>query len=199
MIDSDGLTNLLTDVSNCEKCKFWEFREKVVFAEGRSNAKVMLIGLSPGREENLTGKLFVGPSGDFLNKLLSIAKLNRETLYITNVIKCHAPTDLISQTEIDICSLYLDRQIKIVKPMVIISLGSIPTKYIFAKYNLPKKKISEIHGQVFEVTTTADLFDVKSTSENIKIITMFHPAAALRTYSLLEVVKNDWKNLSEKL
>ena len=198
-MNSDGLANILTDVSNCRKCKFWKFREKVVFAEGRSDAKVMLIGLSPGREENLTGKLFVGPSGDFLNKLLSIAKLNRETLYITNVIKCYAPTDLISQAEIDICSLYLDRQIKLVKPKVIISLGSIPTKYIFTKYSLPKKKISEIHGQVFEVTTMADLFDINSASENIKIITMFHPAAALRTYSLLEVVKNDWKNLSEKL
>jgi DNA polymerase len=151
----------------------------------------MLIGLSPGREENSSGKLFIGPSGDFLNELLRLAKLNRELLYITNIIKCHAPTYSIGQKEIDACAVYLDRQIEIVKPETIIPLGSIATQYTLEKYSIPRKRISEINGQLFCVTS-GDLFNP---GRDIKIIPMFHPAAALRTPGLSELVKKDWQNL----
>jgi len=191
MIGLNSLSRILEVVENCEKCKLYKYRDKCVFAEGKDDAKIMLIGLSPGKEENSTGRLFIGPSGVFLNKLLQLAKLKRESLYITNIIKCHAPTHSIGKEEISTCSVYLDKQIELVKPQIIIPLGSIATRYTLEKYNLPKKGISEIHGQLFHVSV-GDLFNP---SRGIKIIPMFHPAAALRTPVLLELIKKDWQRL----
>jgi len=192
MTNLNSLSEIQDAVKTCRKCKLCNFRDKFVFAEGRNNAEIMLIGLSPGKEENSTGKLFIGPSGSFLNELLELTKLNRELLYITNIIKCHAPTYSIGREEIDTCAIYLDKQIEIIKPRVIISLGSIATQYALEKYSLPKKRISEIHGQVFH----AFIGDLFNEGRDIKIIPMFHPAAALRTPELSKVIKKDWKNLN---
>jgi uracil-DNA glycosylase len=190
----NSLDEVFQAVKKCTKCKLYKFRNKTVFAEGISNAKIMLIGLSPGQQENKTGKLFIGPAGDFLNELLSLAGIERNSLYITNIIKCHAPTYEIGREEVDTCSLYLDKQIDIVKPDTIISLGSAASGYILKKYKLGDVKISKVHGQLFEVAI-GDLFTPR---QNIKIIPMFHPAAALRNPNLLEEVKSDWKNLGQK-
>ena len=195
MTDLNSLNEILEAVKTCKKCKLYKFRERLVFAEGKDNARVMLIGLSPGKVENSTGKLFVGPSGDFLNELLQLAKLRRESLYITNIIKCHAPTYSIGQKEITACSIYLDRQIEIIKPETIIPLGSIATQYILGKYNLTKERISEMHGKSFRATIE-DLFNI---GRSIRIIPMFHPAAALRTPELLELIKKDWQSLEKEL
>jgi len=195
MAHLNSLNEILETVETCKRCKLYKFRDKCVFAEGKSDAKTMLIGLSPGKEENSTGKLFIGPSGDFLNELLQLAKLNRETLYITNIIKCHAPTYSIKQEEIATCSIYLDKQIEIIKPQALIPLGSVATQYILEKYNLSKKRISEVHGQIFRVTI-GDLFNPNM---DIKIIPMLHPAAALRTPELFELIKKDWQKLHNEL
>jgi len=192
MADLNSLEEILEAVRNCRRCGLDKFRDKLVFAEGRSDAEIMLIGLSPGKEENLTGRLFVGPSGDFLNELLRLAKLNRKMLYITNIVKCHAPTYSIGQKEVESCSFYLDRQIELIKPKVIIPLGSIAMRYIFDKYNHPKKRISEIHGKLF-YTAIGDLFNE---SKDIKIIPMFHPAAALRNPEMVKSLKDDWQSLN---
>ncbi len=195
MEELNSLEEIFEAVENCEKCKLHEFRDKCVFAEGKNNANIMLVGLSPGRQENLSGRLFVGPSGDFLNELLQLAGLDRNELYITNIIKCHAPTYAIGPKEISACSIYLDKQIDIVNPKVIIALGSVAGRYILEKYNIANQKVSDIHGQVFSVSMK-DLF---SPDRTLKIIPMFHPAAALRSEGLLELVKKDWQNLGEKL
>ena len=195
MTDLNSLDEIPKVVETCKRCSLYKFRDKLVFAEGRSDAKIMLIGLSPGREENSSGRLFIGPSGDFLNELLRLAKLSRESFYITNIIKCHAPTYSIGQKEIDACAGYLDKQIEIIKPETIIPLGSIATQYTLGKYNLSKDRISKIHGQLFCVTA-GDLFNP---NRNIKIIPMFHPAAALRTPGLSELVKKDWQKLHNEL
>jgi len=195
MAGFNSLNEILEAVETCKKCKLYKFREKLVFAEGKDDAKVMLIGLSPGKEENSTGRLFIGPSGNFLNELLQLAKLNRESLYITNIIKCHTPTYSIGQKEITTCSIYLDKQVEIIKPETIIPLGSIVAQYILGRYNLPKERMSEIHGRFFK----ASIGDLFNTSRNIKIIPMFHPAAALRTPELLELIRKDWQKLHKEL
>ncbi|KPK97895.1 MAG: hypothetical protein AMJ95_06795 [Omnitrophica WOR_2 bacterium SM23_72] len=187
----DSLNEILEAVESCKKCKLYKFRNKCVFAEGGGGAETMLIGLSPGKEENSTGRLFIGPSGDFLNGLLQLAKICRESLYITNIIKCHAPTYAIGKAEVAACSPYLDKQIEIVRPKTIIPLGSIAMQHIFEKYNLPKKAISEIHGQTFQ----APIRDLFNTTQELRIIPMFHPAAALRTNGLLGLIREDWQNL----
>jgi uracil-DNA glycosylase family 4 len=191
----NSLSQILQAVKNCKKCKLYKFRDKCVFAEGKDDAKTILIGLSPGKEENSTGKLFVGPSGDFLNELLRLAKIERSSLYITNIIKCHAPTYSIGKEEVAACSAYLDRQIEIIRPEIIIPLGSIATQYILEKYKLPKEKIGEAHGKLLQVGV-GDLF---SPLRDIKIIPMFHPAAALRTPALAESIKQDWQKLNKRL
>lgn len=195
MTDLNSLGGISEAARICKKCKLFRFREKPVFAEGASDAKIMVIGLSPGREENSSGKLFVGPSGDFLNELLRLAKLNRESLYITNIIKCHTPSYAIGQEEIAACSVYLDKQIEIVKPEAIIPLGSIAAQYVLEKYKLSKKRISEIHGQLF-YAHSEDLFN---SNRDIKVIPMFHPAAALRTPELSELLRKDWQKLDDEL
>jgi len=186
-----SLSEIFDAVESCKECKLHKFREKVVFAEGKDDARIMLIGLSPGKRENSTGKLFIGPAGDLLNELLHLAKLNRSSLYITNIVKCHAPTYSIGEEEIAACSKYLDAQIEIIKPEILIPLGTIATQYVFGKYNLPGKRISEIHGKLF--STAGDLFNPGS---RIKIIPMFHPAAALRNPALLNTVRKDWQSLN---
>jgi len=195
MSNLNSLTGIFEAVESCEKCKLYKFRDKCVFAEGRDDAKTVLIGLSPGKEENSTGKLFIGPSGEFLNGLLQLAEIGRGSLYITNIIKCHAPTYSIGRDEVAACSPYLDKQIEIIKPKAIIPLGSIATQYILEKYKLPKEKITEVHGRLFKVSV-GDLF---SPLRDVRIVPMFHPAAALRTPSLAELIKKDWQNLHREL
>jgi len=195
MTGFNGLNEVLEAVKTCKKCGLYKYRDKCVFAQGRDDAKTMLIGLSPGREENLSGKLFVGPAGDFLNKLLRLAGLDREALYITNIIKCHAPTYAIGQKEVSACSEYMDKQIEIIKSKTIIPLGSVATQYILEKYNLLKKRISEIHGQIF-YAGDGDLFN---SDRRVKIIPMFHPAAALRTPGLSALLEKDWQRLYNEL
>lgn len=185
MISAKDLESIKEVVRTCKKCKLWKYRNKLVFAEGPANAEIMLIGLSPGREENSTGKLFIGPSGKLLNKLLVLAGLERKEIYITNLIKCSAPTRKITEKEIEICSPYLDKQIEIIKPKIIIPLGHVVSQYILFKYHLPSERISVIHGRVFEV------------SKRLKIIPMFHPAAGLKYPELLGSIERDWKELGE--
>lgn len=185
----DTLQDILGAVATCVRCKLHKSRDRCVFAEGRGDARVMLIGLSPGKEENATGRLFIGPSGNFLNELLQMAGIKRESLYITNIIKCHAPTYSIGKTEIAACAPYLDRQI--IKPSAVVPLGAVATNYILEKYNLSKRPISEIHGQRYNVKGAfPPLRDVQT-------IPMFHPAAALRNPFLEETIKKDWKDLRD--
>jgi DNA polymerase len=191
----NSLNEIFQAVEKCTKCKLHKFRNKTVFAEGTSNAKIMVIGLSPGQQENKTGKLFIGPAGDFLNELLSLAKIERDSIYITNIIKCHAPTYEIGREEIASCLTYLNKQLNIIKPDIIIPLGSAASGYILKKYKLGEEKISKVHGQLFEVAI-GDLFTPR---KNIKVIPMFHPAAALHNSSLLESIKFDWKELGQKI
>jgi len=195
MTNLNSLNDIMEAVKSCKRCKLHKFRDKCVFAEGENDAETVLIGLSPGKEENATGRLFIGPSGDFLNELLKLAGIGRESLYITNIIKCHAPTYSIGKEGVAACSPYLDKQIEIVKPRTIISLGSIATQHIFEKYNLPKKAISEIHGHTFHAAI-GDLFNI---SQDIRIIPMFHPAAALRTAGLSDIIEKDWQKLHNEL
>ncbi len=192
MTSLNSLSEILEAVETCKKCKLYKFRDKCVFAEGENNVKTILIGLSPGKEENSTGKLFIGPSGDFLNELLQLAEIKRKSVYITNIIKCHAPTYSIGKEEVAACSPYLDKQIEIIKPKTIIPLGSIATQYILEKYKLPKEKITEVHGKLFKVSV-GDLFNPR---RDVKIVPMFHPAAALRTPALAESIKKDWQKLN---
>ncbi len=172
-------------VKICSKCPLHKTRKFPVIGEGNINAKFMLVGLGPGYNENLQGRPFVGAAGKFLDELLELAGLKREDIYITNVIKCYLPDNNPTKEEIEACSSYLDRQIEIIKPDIIITLGNISTTYIFQKYGLEPHSMGDVHGSVFRISNLLQT----------KIIPMYHPASALYNPDMKEGLREDWKNL----
>ena len=180
MSADEVLKNIAEDVSKCKKCDLQHSREKGVPGEGPSNAEIMLIGEGPGFHENMQGRPFVGAAGDLLVELLDSIGLTREHVFITNVVKCRPPSNRDpSPEELQACSPYLDKQIQIINPKVIVTLG----RFSMAKF-LPQAKISEIHGKPFTV-------------KGKLIVPFYHPAAALHRPSLRATVEGDFSKLPE--
>lgn len=154
----------------------------LVFGEGNIDCKVMFIGEAPGANEDKIGKPFVGRSGQLLDKLLTEINLKRESVYISNIVKRRPPEnrDPLPE-EIEAYKPYLEKQIEIIKPKVIVTLGRFSMNYF-----LPQAKISNDHGKIFK------------TKEFI-IYPLYHPAAALRSTTVLEDLRRDLKKLSEIL
>ena len=169
------LSELCQEILTCQKCQVLaENRTSVVPGEGAEDADIMFIGEAPGWHEDQQGRPFVGPAGMFLNKLISSIGLRREQVYITNVVKCRPPQNRDPlPTEINNCRRWLDRQIEIISPSMVVTLG----RYSMAMF-FPGKSISKIHG-------TAQRQD------NIIYYAMYHPAAVLHQQSLRRVVEAD--------
>jgi uracil-DNA glycosylase family 4 len=177
-----ALTELYQQIALCQKCEIARRRTKVVPGEGAENADIMFIGEAPGWHEDQQGRPFVGPAGQFLDKLLASINLNRQQVYIANVIKCR-PTNNRDPlpTEMQNCRPWLNRQIEIIKPKMIVTLG----RYSMAMY-FPGKSISKIHG-------TAQKHD------DVIYYAMYHPAAALHQQSLKQAIEADMLKIPEIL
>jgi len=185
------LNELKKEVEKCRRCPLSKIRTKVVFGTGSMDARLMIVSEAPGYWEDQKGEPFVGAAGKVLNELLESIEVKREEIYIANILKCRPPSNRNPQKEeIEACASYLDRQIEIIKPEVICTLGNYSTKYIFEKYALEKQiqGISKIHGKVFEPKT---LF------ESIKIIPLYHPAVATYNPNMKETLKEDFKILEK--
>lgn len=173
----------------CKKDPLYEKETRPVFGEGSFNTKIMLIGEAPGLNESLTGRPFCGAAGKILDELLESARIKRKEIYITNILKLRPPNNRNPRPEeIKTHGLYLNRQIEIIKPEVICTLGNYSAAYIFEKYGLKDQiqGISKFHGKIFEV---------KSLFQSIKIIPFYHPAVATYNINTKEVLKNDFKIL----
>ena len=183
----ENMEKIEEEVRNCRKCELWKTRDKPLVGDGSVNAEILVVGESPGYYEDLEGRAFVGEAGKILDQLLSLINLKRGEIYITNILKCHPPKNHNpSRHEIDSCIEYLYRQVDIIKPKVIITLGKYASKEIFAKFNLEFSRISELHGKVFEVETNFG---------NVKIIPLYHPAVACYHNDMLNVLKEDFSKL----
>jgi len=163
-----------------------------VIGEGNHYAQIMLVGEAPGKNEALQGRPFCGQAGKILDKLLSSVGIDRQEVYITNIVKDRPPNNRDPEPEeIEIYSSFLDRQINIIQPKIIIGLGRFSSSYLLSKFNLNDeiKPISLIHGCVFQVQTNYGL---------IKIIPMFHPASCIydrkKEQIMIQDFKNIWKN-----
>ncbi|MBC7250953.1 MAG: uracil-DNA glycosylase [Anaerolineae bacterium] len=156
------LTKLYEEIAHCTRCALSQSRAKTVPGEGPEHADIMFIGEAPGFHENQQGRPFVGAAGKFLEELLASINLRREDVYICNVIKCRPPgnRDPLPE-EIEACRPFLDRQIELVQPKLIVTLG----RYSMARY-FPNAKISRIHGQPRKMG-------------GVIYYPMYHPAAAL--------------------
>lgn len=154
----------------------------LVFGEGNIDTKVMLIGEAPGFHEDQQGRPFVGNAGILLNKLLLRAGLKREDVYITNVVKYRPPDNRDPEPkEIEAFLPYLIRQIEIINPTIIVTLGRFSMNHF-----LPKEKISYVHGQAHNINGRI-------------VVPMFHPAAALRATSVMQQIETDFEKLAQIL
>ena len=185
------MEKLSIEINNCKKCELWKTRNKPLVGDGPINVKIMVIGESPGYKEDLEGRAFVGEAGKILDKLLEIINLKRNQIYITNILKCHPPKNHNpNREEINSCMGYLHKQIGIIKPKIILTLGKYASKEIFAKYNLEFSRISELHGKAFNVETLLG---------KIIIIPLYHPAMACYHSEMLDTFKEDFKKLGKVL
>lgn len=174
------------DILNLKKSELVDFRKEnnyfPVIGQGDLNAKIIFVGEAPGKKEAETGVPFCGRSGKFLDEMLLSIKLSRENVYITNLVNDRPPENRDpSEKEIELYGKFLERQIEIIKPKVIIALGRLPMKYIFEKYGIGNelKVISQIHGQIFK-------------TKKFSILPLFHPAVALYSGSKRELLIKDF-------
>lgn len=164
-----------------------------VIGEGNLDAKLMLIGEAPGAQEAKTGRPFVGRAGQVLENLLASIGLERQDVYITNVVKDRPPNNRDPRVdEIELYAPFLRRQIEIIQPEVIVTLGRFATDFILRDYDLPKqgRTISDLHGRVLKAQ--ADYGD-------LAIVPLYHPAAAFYNQDLKSVIREDIKTLGHFL
>ena len=183
----EKLEDLNKEIRKCTKCSLSKTRINSLPGEGNPKARVMLVAQAPGKNEDREGKMFIGPSGKKLNRLLQEANVLRKEIYMTNLIKCILQKDRRpKQSEIQACAGYLDEEIRLINPSVIATLGYYSTKYIFLKYQIPlpksKPKFSEVYGVLF-------------LAENRKILPLRHPATLLYDDSAREEMIKNYKKL----
>ncbi len=173
-----ALSELNKEIALCQKCEIAKNRTHAVPGEGAENADILFIGEAPGWHEDQQGRPFVGPAGHYLDQLLASINLNRQQVYITNVIKTRPPNnrDPLPE-EISNCRNWLDRQIEIIHPKMIVTLG----RYSMAKF-FPGKTISKIHGTAKK-------------ENDVIYFAMYHPAAALHQPSLRQTIEADMLKL----
>lgn len=185
------LKKLKEQISSCRLCELWKGRKNAVFGEGNGNAEIMIIGLGPGREEDKAGRPFVGAAGKLLNELLACAGLEREELYITNVVKCIPPNNNPSEEQIKVCTrAYLEKEIEIVNPRIIIPLGKIACSFALREIFTKLPPMHKICGRIFRAKLCGNVRE---------IIPMYHPAAILRNPALKEEAVSHWKALKNIL
>lgn len=165
---SSDLEILQKHVEECHLCEISKSRQHVVFGAGPSDARLMIIAEAPGAKEDEIGSPFVGRSGDLLTKMIENAiEIKRSSVYITNVIKCRPPNNRNpSSDEIRNCQPFLRKQIEIIKPEIILCLGSVSFHYMSGS----TMSISKARGRIFDL-------------DGIKLIPTFHPSYLLRTPS----------------
>lgn len=174
------LEHIRSVIGDCTRCPLCEHRKSIVFGEGNPDTKVMFIGEGPGAEEDLKGRPFVGKAGQLLDKMVQAMKFERESVYIANIVKCRPPRNRDPQTiEIQTCIPFLEAQIQIINPSVIIALGRIAAQTLLKT----KDPISYIRGKFVK-------------RNNIEIMPTYHPSYLLRAQDL-QPKREAWMDLKE--
>jgi len=183
----EALVELYREASRCTRCPLHQGRTKVVFGAGNADADLMFVGEAPGRDEDLQGLPFVGRAGKLLDQLLEEVGLDRGDVFITNVLKSRPPGNRDPEpAEIDACKPYLHKQVELIEPRVICTLGHFSTKLLTRS----QRGITSVHGrpQVHELGARA-----------VRVYPIYHPAAALRSTKTLEELREDFHRLPELL
>ena len=177
------LEELRVQVEQCHACSLADGRTQTVFGDGNPDARVMFVGEAPGKNEDLQGVPFVGKAGQNLNELLGIAGLQREDVFIANVLKCRPPGNRDPRPEeIQACTPFLREQTRTIDPEFIVTLGNFATKFILKT----EVGITRLHGQL-------------QMAGRFKVFPIYHPAAAIYDHSKWEALENDFATLGTLL
>ena len=176
-----SLFDFYNSIKNCTKCSLSDTRENVVFGTGNPNAEIVIVGEAPGKNEDLQGKPFVGRGGKLLDKILNSIKLDRQDVFILNVLKCRPPKnrDPLSD-EIEKCEPYLKKQLQIINPKLIIALGRISAMTLLKIKDSLKNMRNQVHQY-----------------EGIDLIVTYHPAALLRNPHFKKPTWEDFKYIRD--
>ena len=177
------LDELREQVAACHACPLAEGRTQTVFGDGNPDARVLIVGEAPGKNEDLQGIPFVGKAGQNLNQLLEIAGLAREDVFIANVLKCRPPGNRDPRPEeIQVCTPFLREQTRTINPEFIVTLGNFATKFILKT----EMGITRLHGTLQQ-------------AGRFKVFPIYHPAAAIYDRSKWEALENDFVTLGQLL
>ena len=179
----EELVALYREASGCLRCPLHESRTKVVFGSGNADAELMFVGEAPGQQEDLQGLPFVGRAGKLLDELIEEIGLTREDVFVANVLKCRPPGNRDPQPEeIDTCRPYLHRQVELIEPRIICTLGNFATKLITRS----NRGITSVHGR-------PQVHDLGA--RTVRVLPLFHPAAALRSTGTLGQLREDFAGI----
>jgi len=183
------------EVIACRKCELYKTRILPVVGQGSHDAKIMFIGEAPGANESKTGVPFCGSAGQILNQLLESVGIKREEVYIANILKDRPPGNREpAPEEIVACAPYLLRQIAVIEPKIIATLGNYATHFILEQFGVPNSRlgISQLRGKKFAARDPL-------TQKSYAIIPLYHPAVAVYDSRKLDSLKDDFKILGEQL
>jgi len=177
------LAALAATVAGCTRCRLSEGRSKVVFGSGNPNAELMLIGEGPGAEEDRQGLPFVGPAGELLTKIIQAIDLQRDDIYIANVVKCRPPGNRDPQPdEVTACRGFLEKQIALVQPRVIVALGKVAAQTLLGN----ESPIGQMRGRWYRI-------------HGVPAMVTYHPAALLRNQALKRPTWEDMQQVRDRL
>jgi uracil-DNA glycosylase family 4 len=179
------LVEVYHEAADCQRCALAATRTQVVFGAGNADAELMFVGEAPGAEEDRQGLPFVGRAGQLLNELLAGIGLTRQDVFVVNVLKCRPPGNRDPQpAEIESCHPYLMQQVELIEPKVIATLGNFATKLLTGS----RAGITRVRGtpQVHEIA-----------GRRLFLMPLLHPAAALRTPSLVDTLREDFRALAD--
>ena len=175
----DSFPEIEQKILSCRLCPLSDLRTRAVPGEGDRKAELMFIGEAPGRDEDVAGRPFVGRAGQLLTKIIEAMKWRREEVYITNVVKCRPPDNRTPLPgEIEKCSPYLLRQIDLIRPKVIVTLGKVATDSFIPG----RKSMGDLRGQFVD-------------HQGIRIMPTFHPSYVLRNEGNKEIKKMVWRDM----
>ena len=179
----EELVALYREASGCLRCPLHQGRTKVVFGNGNADADLMFVGEAPGAQEDLQGLPFVGRAGRLLDQLLEEIGLTRADVFVANVLKCRPPGNRDPQPdEIETCRPYLHRQIELIEPTVVSTLGNFATKLLTRS----NRGITGVHGR-------AQIHELGG--RTVRLLPLYHPAAALRSTGTLAELREDFARI----
>jgi uracil-DNA glycosylase family 4 len=184
----DKLRGLNREIRECRKCRLWATRMHALPGEGNISSKLVLVAQAPGYSEDREDRMFIGPSGKKLDEIFTRASVEREEIFMTNILRCVLPKGRRPrQDEIEACTPYLDREIDLINPEIVSTLGYFAARYIFKKFNIARElKFPEVCGRVFS-------------GSDKTIVPLRHPAALLYDSSLYRKMVENYSELRKLL